>query len=60
MLPCTCQVLPLAIGTVGCGGSLLHKEGIGGCWEQAKKEEEEEGDKDQEEETQRKGEKGGR
>lgn len=34
---------PLAIGTVDCGGFLLHKEGIGGCWEEAKKEEEEEG-----------------
>lgn len=34
---------PLAIGRVDCGGFLLHKEGISGCWEEAKKEEEEEG-----------------
>lgn len=30
-------------GTVDCGGLLLHKEEIGGCWEEAKKEEAEEG-----------------
>lgn len=33
-------MLPLAVGTVGCGGFLLHKEGIGGCWEESEKEEE--------------------
>lgn len=36
-------MLPLAIGTVDCGGFLLHKEGIGGCWEESEKEQEEGG-----------------